>query len=78
MHAWPQSALYYEVKSLHFRLEKQFDALLVDTSAPVFDTVASDTRIVSKQKSHYPIVYFIYEARPPLTLQGERWSGLTS
>ena len=31
-----------------FQVGKQFDALLVDTSAPVFDTVASDTRNVSK------------------------------
>ena len=31
-----------------FQAGKQFDALVVDTSAPVFDTVASDTLNVSK------------------------------
>ena len=31
-----------------FQVGKQFDALLVDTSAPVFDTFESDTRNVSK------------------------------
>ena len=31
-----------------FQVGKQFDALVVDTSAPVFDTVASDTLNVSK------------------------------
>ena len=30
-----------------FQVGKQFDALIVDTSAPVFDTVASDTTNVS-------------------------------
>jgi len=31
-----------------FQVEKQFDALLVDTSAPVFDTTSSDTTNVSR------------------------------
>jgi len=31
-----------------FQVEKQFDALLVDTSAPVFDTTSSDTTDVSR------------------------------
>ena len=31
-----------------FQVGKQFDALVVDTSAPVFDTFASDTLNVSK------------------------------
>ena len=33
-----------------FQVEKQFDALLVDTSAPVFDTTSSDTTNVSRDE----------------------------
>ena len=35
-------------KTTLFQVGKQFDALLVDSSAPVFDTVASNTRMVRK------------------------------
>ena len=34
--------------SFCFQVGKQFDALLVDTSVPVFDTFARDTLNVSK------------------------------
>ena len=35
-----------------FQVGKQFDALLVDTSVPVFDTFARDTLNVSKSYKH--------------------------
>ena len=47
-HGYRCVALCYQVKPLCFQVGKQFDALLVDTSIPVFDTFAGDTMNVSK------------------------------
>ena len=46
IYTWSKNAWYCEVTP--FQVGKQFDALLVDTSAPAFDTFESDTRNVSK------------------------------
>ena len=46
IYMWSKNAWYCEVT--RFQVGKQFDALLVDTSAPAFDTFESDTRNVSR------------------------------
>ena len=53
MHSWLQvCSIVLSSGIFCFQVGKQFDALLVDTSVPVFDTFAGDTMNVSKSYKH--------------------------